>query len=171
MAGKRRLRSLSDEERELWQRVTRHDLPLRAVAPEMNGSASHEIESQKRSEARDAIRGGWKAERQREARCRRSICTKEIVQPAPAPFDPKIGRLIARGRRPIDARLDLHGLRQQDAYFALRSFLSRCQATGHRHVLIITGKGGGKRRPGRGARLLEFRTAGRFAPHGSAMAL
>ncbi len=143
MAGKRRLRSLSDEERELWQRVTRHDLPLvPAAAPQVNGSASHEIES----------KSATKLETPSEAAGKPTLSTKPVaspsaqkkaVQPAPAPFDPKIGRLIARGRRPIDARLDLHGLRQQDAYFALRGFLSRCQAAGHRHVLIITGKGGG----------------------------
>src|SRR5208282_3935927 len=64
-----------------------------------------------------------------------------LSSPPPAPFDPKVGRRLARGHREIDARLDLHGLRQQDAYMALRRFLVRCQAEGHRHVLIITGKG------------------------------
>ena len=32
-------------------------------------------------------------------------------------------------------------MRQADAYAALRRFVARCQAEGHRHVLIITGKG------------------------------
>ena len=59
-----------------------------------------------------------------------------------APFDPRISKKIARGRHTIDARLDLHGLRQQDAYVVLRRFLARCQADGLRHVLVITGKGG-----------------------------
>ena len=63
--------------------------------------------------------------------------------PAHAPFDPRVSKRIARGRHAIDARLDLHGLRQQDAYLVLRRFLARCQADGLRHVLVITGKGGG----------------------------
>jgi DNA-nicking Smr family endonuclease len=63
--------------------------------------------------------------------------------PPPEPFDPRQAKRIARGRRDIDARLDLHGLRQQDAYTELRRFLAHAQAQGHRHVLIITGKGGG----------------------------
>ena len=33
-------------------------------------------------------------------------------------------------------------MRQKDAYAALCRFLARCQAEGHRQVLIITGKGG-----------------------------
>jgi DNA-nicking Smr family endonuclease len=69
--------------------------------------------------------------------------TKPVTGPPPAaPFDPRESKRIARGRREIDARLDLHGLRQQDAYVALRRFLAHAQAQGHRHVLIITGKGG-----------------------------
>ena len=72
----------------------------------------------------------------------------------PEPFDARAAKRIARGRREIDARLDLHGLRQQDAYVALRRFLARCQAEDLRHVLIITGKGSGDKREER-----EFWTA------------
>jgi DNA-nicking Smr family endonuclease len=53
-----------------------------------------------------------------------------------------VKRHLARGRRDIDARLDLHGLRQQTAYSTLKHFLAQAQAKGYRHVLIITGKGG-----------------------------
>ncbi len=35
----------------------------------------------------------------------------------------------------------MHGLRQRDAHAALRRFLHTAQAKGHRHVLVITGKG------------------------------
>ena len=44
----------------------------------------------------------------------------------------------------IDARVDLHGLRQDEAHRRLASFLIRAQAEGHKVVLVITGKG----RPG-----------------------
>ncbi len=67
---------------------------------------------------------------------------KAAPVPPHAPFDPRISKRIARGHHSIDARLDLHGLRQQDAYVVLRRFLARCQADGLRHVLVITGKGG-----------------------------
>jgi DNA-nicking Smr family endonuclease len=42
----------------------------------------------------------------------------------------------------IDARLDLHGMRQRDAHARLRAFLLDAHARGCRTVLVITGKGG-----------------------------
>jgi DNA-nicking Smr family endonuclease len=41
----------------------------------------------------------------------------------------------------IEARLDLHGMRQAEAHRALRNFLLRCHDSGRRWVLVITGKG------------------------------
>jgi DNA-nicking Smr family endonuclease len=41
----------------------------------------------------------------------------------------------------VEARLDLHGMRQRDAHAALRRFLKVAQGKGFRHVLVITGKG------------------------------
>ncbi len=48
---------------------------------------------------------------------------------------------VARGREPIDARIDLHGLTQAEAHAALSRFLHAASARGARLVLIITGKG------------------------------
>ncbi|MBV6658569.1 MAG: Smr/MutS family protein [Devosiaceae bacterium] len=48
---------------------------------------------------------------------------------------------IVRGRTPIDARVDLHGLRQHEAHEVLRGFIFNAHARGHRTVLVITGKG------------------------------
>ena len=41
--------------------------------------------------------------------------------------------------------LDLHGMRQSEAHFALRHFVGRAQASGFKFVKVITGKGA---RPG-----------------------
>ena len=71
--------------------------------------------------------------------------------PAAAPplveLDRKSRSRIARGRTPIDARLDLHGLRQHEAHDVLRGFIWRAYAAGHRTVLVITGKGLRQRAP------------------------
>ncbi len=53
----------------------------------------------------------------------------------------RTARHLQSGRRAIESRLDLHGLRQRDAHAALRRFLHTAQSKGHRHVLVITGKG------------------------------
>jgi DNA-nicking Smr family endonuclease len=51
-------------------------------------------------------------------------------------------RHLEKGRLPVEARLDLHGMRQRDAHAALRKFLKWAQGKDYRHVLVITGKGG-----------------------------
>jgi DNA-nicking Smr family endonuclease len=62
--------------------------------------------------------------------------------PALAVYDEKERRRLSKNPELIDARLDLHGFRQREAHAALRSFLLSAVTRGHRHVLIITGKGG-----------------------------
>ncbi|WP_374828850.1 Smr/MutS family protein [Paenochrobactrum pullorum] len=57
------------------------------------------------------------------------------------PLDKPTHRKIAKGRLNIDARIDLHGLTQREAYNLLYGFLADAHARGLRHVLIITGKG------------------------------
>ena len=61
--------------------------------------------------------------------------------PPVARFDERQRRKLARNAERIDARLDLHGMRQRQAHTALRSFLMASAARGCRNVLIITGKG------------------------------
>lgn len=41
----------------------------------------------------------------------------------------------------MNAAIDLHGLRQEQAHGALLAFLRRSQAVGHTVVLVVTGKG------------------------------
>jgi DNA-nicking Smr family endonuclease len=65
--------------------------------------------------------------------------------PPPPPlgdFDRRHMRRIASGKVEIEARIDLHGLRQSNALERLRSFLFDAHARGLRTVLVITGKGG-----------------------------
>lgn len=49
---------------------------------------------------------------------------------------------LRKGRLEPEAKLDLHGYRQEAAYRALQRFLSRAQGLGQRVVLVVTGKGG-----------------------------
>ncbi len=65
----------------------------------------------------------------------------EKKPPPIAPLERKLKRRVARGREPIDARLDLHGFTQTQAHVALLSFLQRAQADGVRIALVVTGKG------------------------------
>jgi DNA-nicking Smr family endonuclease len=61
--------------------------------------------------------------------------------PELAVFDRNSVRKIRGGRVEIEARVDLHGMRQDEAHAELRRFLFSCQSRGLRFVLVITGKG------------------------------
>lgn len=50
-------------------------------------------------------------------------------------------RAIKSGQAGFTSRLDLHGLSRDQAHLRLVRFLNEAAGAGHRHVLIITGKG------------------------------
>jgi DNA-nicking Smr family endonuclease len=58
-----------------------------------------------------------------------------------ADFDRKSARKLRSGQLDIEARFDLHGLRQDEAHGALRGFLFGAYRRDQRWVLVITGKG------------------------------
>ena len=66
---------------------------------------------------------------------------RPAAHPAPWTIEPGRKRRIARGRDPLEARLDLHGLDQDRARERLTAFLLDAHAAGARSVLVITGKG------------------------------
>ena len=124
-------RRLTPDERKLWSRVARtvRVAPGRAVEdepeappPSMSGPQSgHVIEPQRAGQA--------------------PIAKRKPSQPE----DLSGQRKIRRGQNEIDARLDLHGLRQSDAHRRLARFLHDAQSAGHGMVLVITGKGSARR--------------------------
>ncbi len=70
--------------------------------------------------------------------------------PHPAPrandlptLDPPLRKRLKRGHAEIEGRLDLHGMRQEQAHQTLRHFIVGAQARGARVVMVVTGKGGG----------------------------
>jgi DNA-nicking Smr family endonuclease len=131
---------LSAEDKELWKEVSKHIKPVRKRA---------------RAEApRDAAPSDAAVRRDQESAAPHLPGSKKpSSKPIPSPsvtssppplagFEPKRARKIAAGRMSIDARLDLHGLYQSEAWDRLRTFLRDCHARGYRTVLVITGKGG-----------------------------
>ena len=63
-------------------------------------------------------------------------------QPPPlAPLGRRERSQLSRGRKEIDARLDLHGMTQTRAHRVLFGFLQRAHSEGLTFVLVITGKG------------------------------
>lgn len=142
---------LSDDDLRLWSRIADGVEPLKST------------EERLRSEARRAAREAAAAKPHRTTP-QKPAKQKKPARPAPAPpsapLPPKVaedrrGRVagldrrtaerLRRGQYPIEARLDLHGMTQDQAHRALALFVRQCHAAGKRCLLVITGKGGRQR--------------------------
>ncbi|MEZ5865210.1 MAG: Smr/MutS family protein [Geminicoccaceae bacterium] len=62
-------------------------------------------------------------------------------QPTTQGIDRRTLQRLGRGLFPIDARLDLHGMTQEEAHRHLGFFLAHHQRRGSRCILVITGIG------------------------------
>jgi DNA-nicking Smr family endonuclease len=149
MMKRSRNRELSREERDLWAFVTRHDKRMHgkpntddAALPEAATSASKSERGVHQPTEREPILASNTPPNSAFGSTPATSARAAYPRTPPlADFESRRAKLIARERLRIDARLDLHGLRKSDAHAALRRFLRHCQAEGHRHVLVITGKG------------------------------
>jgi len=131
-AAQHRKRSLSAEERALWESIAKQAKPLRK---------KHRATKAEAVSLADAPAG-----------TKPSAPPKPHppakVSPSPKPAAPPLAPLgrrersqLSRGRKEIDARLDLHGMTQTRAHRALFGFLQRAHSDGMTFVLVITGKG------------------------------
>ena len=134
----RKKRGMSAEDAALWQAVTRDIKPLFADGkPQAAPTAKAKPpEKPKTSNAKPDPSG--KPQPPPLTPRRRS---EEPKVPAPASLDRRTHKKVARGHVGIDSRIDLHGMRQEEAHRLLRTFLRQAQARGDRVVLVITGKG------------------------------
>jgi DNA-nicking Smr family endonuclease len=121
-------RRLTEEEEALWRGYVRSLEPLR------RGKATNQARGDRKKPASPPM-------------TQRNTQPKLPTAKTPplAPLDRRLKQRVARGREPIAARIDLHGMTQQRAHRALLGFLQRAQAEGARIALVVTGKGGGAR--------------------------
>lgn len=146
-----RRRHLSKEDEALWAytAATLKPLPVRKGrhvpgAENLDGVPPFEAKPAKRTAARHQA-----SERREPAQEVVPPRLPPAKPPAAAPelntFDRKAARKLRQGRFEIEARIDLHGMRQHEAHAALRRFLHTSFRRGLRWVLVITGKGGARR--------------------------
>ena len=129
----RRRRFLNAEERALWDAVAKQTKPLRKLpkllmippAPVATPIVKTKVATKP------------------------AIPVKPVKRPLDAPkIAPPLAALgrrekssLSRGKKQIDARIDLHGMTQYGAHLALLNFLHRAHRDGMTFVLVITGKG------------------------------
>ncbi len=137
----RRSRELTRHEIDLWLHVT-HD--VRKMYPESIKSrmdqpariTTQELKKQKTLSESPSV----------PAKINHPLSSKHQTRlpsayPPLAPIEPKIRRRLARRQMGVDAVIDLHGMRQEEAHQEVLGFLRNCYLNGARVVLIVTGKG------------------------------
>jgi len=118
----------SRDERALWRRATGDVKPLVAKRARVEPEAAEELAP------KPAPRPAAPA----------VSTTRPLpsLEPGESPgLDRRTAEKLRRGRLEIEARLDLHGMTQEEAHRALARFVHRAQENGVRMVLVITGKG------------------------------
>jgi DNA-nicking Smr family endonuclease len=131
----RRRRALSEEERVLWESVAKQVKPLRKKprAPKAQIAAVEEPSV--------AVKPAASPKSSPAARSAKVARPEKPPAPPLAPLGRRERSQLSRGRKEIDARLDLHGMTQTRAHRALLCFLQNASSDGFSFVLIITGKG------------------------------
>ena len=131
-----RKRGLSEEDRTLWESVARQIKPLRkrqraAKPPVASPEAAANVAA---TPAPKLIASPKPVAVAR-------IIPASSVPPPLAPIGRRERAQLSRGRKEIDARIDLHGMTQIRAHRVLLTFLQRAHGEGLTFVLVITGKG------------------------------
>ncbi len=132
---------LKDEDRALWQHVTRDAKPLTKREPPPARPPTSQAPEAPPAKAESKVRKVTKPPpRPRSATpVRRN--EPELEHGRAAGVDRRRSDRLRRGQLPVEARLDLHGYTQDQAHSALDHFLGEAQARSLRCVLVITGKG------------------------------
>jgi DNA-nicking Smr family endonuclease len=132
-------RTPDPKERELWRTAMRDVRPLRG----------HKAAKPKTEDAPSAPPKPTEPK----AKAAKPAAAAQPPPPPPKPTPPELalGRIadvdkrlaerLRRGQLPIEGKLDLHGLTQQEAHDQLSGFIALSQKQGRRCILVVTGKG------------------------------
>ena len=129
-----RRRTLTPDEKADWRKIARSVKPI--------------DETRARSLVEDTLQStieGRKPSKPKKTKAPRPLHGTQVTHPlhhhAPVPVDRSTEKRVRRGKLDLDARIDLHGLTQDQALSSLTHFLRMAWSEGYRNVLVITGKG------------------------------
>lgn len=161
---KRNKRSATEEELRLWRHAVREARPLQALKPDPKPAGvglSHKATAGSTKPLNGAS-SGLVSQAEPGAGTTKHQATpgasgpptgaasvsKQSTKTTPPPhtgFDRRTEQRIRRGKLEIHRKIDLHGLRRDEARRRLLSFLADCHRKRQRVALVITGKGLSKR--------------------------
>lgn len=136
-------RGLNPDEQDLWERVAKTATPLEGrdiksallvKKPKKTTKKAPETKAIVAFEAGSAARSNLPGHRL-------ATSVRSSVGSAPLQMDQKAFGRMKRGKTKPEGRIDLHGMRLDEAHGALNAFIHTSHARGRRLVLVITGKG------------------------------
>lgn len=136
-------RRLDREERDLWSKVTRDVKPI-AQPVDRRGAAKPSLREFAKALGEPLVLSAPTLPRKAPGKLKMTTAATVALSPeqsVTASGDPRQARHIRRGRRDIEATLDLHGMTQEQAFAALQHFIMMSKARQRRTLLVITGKG------------------------------
>lgn len=142
-------KTLSEEDRSLWDEVTKTTIPLHpAKRPVKQDPPAHLApKAIERTTATKSLHQhikefelGSKAKKPKPRHNLTPSISDELSR-APVQMDHKKYGKMRRGKLAPEARIDLHGMTMAQAHPALIDFIASSHARGLRLVLVITGKG------------------------------
>lgn len=128
-----RRRTLSDDEETLWSSFARSITPLRP--------AKAKPKSERVAAAPMNAKAAPRAPSRAVSPPVKPPSKTPPKTPPLSPLDRRLKQRLARGRDAIEARIDLHGMTQNEAHARLLAFLRSAQSAGKRIALVVTGKG------------------------------
>ncbi len=142
----RRKRTLTDEDRQLWNRIRDSVTPLpgKAVETDIEEWIEHPaqlVAPPKASLPNKPVFPAASPVKPFLPAYVPPLSTPRIAPAGVPSLDDVTIRKLRKGRLEIDARIDLHGMTESAAHDALLRFVRAEQRTGSRIVLVITGKG------------------------------
>ena len=130
-----------DHDKLLWEQVTQS-------VRRMNPQSAFQTPKQRESPETGPLKTSW-TDRSQSVQIGQKKARTSPHKTMPADFrlgetsgiDRTSARRLQRGQVPIEDRLDLHGLSQEQAQKEIKDFIGTAVRKNFRHVLIITGKG------------------------------
>lgn len=136
-------RGLNPDEKDLWERVAKTATPLegREVTPTLLAKKPKKADKNAPETKAIAAFEVGSATQSSLPGHRLAPSIRSSVGSAPLRMDQKAFGRMKRGKIKPEARIDLHGMRLDQAHGALNAFIHASHAKGRRLVLVITGKG------------------------------
>ena len=132
--SRKKPRGLNPEEQALWSKVAESAIPIKTSQtlfvdlPETVSKPAAKLPSRS---SLPLFKIGEKAR----------VTQTAAPKPAPVTMDKKAFARMRRGKMSPDAKIDLHGMTQDQAHPALINTILNAHAAGKRLVLVVTGKG------------------------------